>query len=93
LAGVFNAALLWRYLRRQGLYQPEPGWGRWVTRIMLGLVAMSAVVLAIRGWVGEWSALPTLWRWIWLLVAVTAGGVAYAGALLALGLRPRHLRH
>lgn len=93
LAGVFNAALLWRYLRRQGLYQPEPGWGRWLARIALGLLAMSAVVLAIRAWVGEWAVLPTLWRWIWLLVAVSAGGAAYGAVLLAMGLRPRHMRH
>jgi putative peptidoglycan lipid II flippase len=93
LAGMFNAALLWRYLRQQGVYNAEPGWGRWVLRIVLAMIAMATVVLGVRGWVGEWAALPTLWRWLWLLAAVAAGAVAYGTVLLLSGLRPRHLRH
>lgn len=93
LAGVLNAGLLWRYLRRQGLYLPQPGWGRWVLQIAVGLLAMTAAVLAVRGWVGEWIALRTSLRWAWLLAAVAAGAAAYAATLLLLGLRPRHLRH
>ncbi len=92
LAGVVNAALLWRYLRAQGLYQAEPGWGRWLLRILAGSIAMSAAVLAIRSHVGEWTAMPGAWRWLWLLAAVGAGAGAYALVLLLLGLRPRHLR-
>ena len=53
---------------------------------------MSAAVLAIRSHVGEWSAMPGAWRWLWLLAAVAAGAGVYALVLLALGLRPRHLR-
>jgi putative peptidoglycan lipid II flippase len=93
LAGVLNAALLWRYLRRQGLYVAGPGWGLWLLRIVVGLVAMAVAVLAVREWVGEWAGLAVLWRWVWLLVAVGAGALAYGLALLAMGLRPRHLRH
>ncbi|MCF7222596.1 murein biosynthesis integral membrane protein MurJ [Marilutibacter chinensis] len=93
LAGILNAALLWRYLRRQGLYTPEPGWGRWLLRIAVALLAMTVAVVAIRGYVGAWGLLSMGWRWVWLLVAVAAGGAAYAATLLLLGLRPRHLRH
>ncbi|QSX77306.1 murein biosynthesis integral membrane protein MurJ [Agrilutibacter solisilvae] len=93
LAGVLNAALLWRRLRQQGLYAPEPGWRRWLLRIFAGLVAMTLAVLAVRSAVGDWSALRGWMRWLWLLVAVGAGALAYGAALLALGLRPRHLRH
>jgi len=93
VAGVINALLLWRRLRREGLYVPEPGWARWLARIAIGLLAMAAAVLAVRGWVGEWVALHGAARWLWLLVAVGAGGVVYGATLLALGLRPRHLRH
>lgn len=92
LAGVLNAALLWRYLRKQGIYQPQPGWGWWMVRIVIGLLAMAASVLAVREYVGAWASLPTLWRWLWLLVAVGAGAVTYAAVLVMLGLRPRHLR-
>ena len=92
LAGVLNAALLWRYLRKQGIYQPEPGWGWWMARIAIGLLAMAASVLAVREFVGSWTELATLWRWLWLLAAVGAGVLTYAVVLVLLGLRPRHLR-
>ena len=94
IAGLFNAGLLWVYLRRAGLHQPQPGWGRYLLRMLVASMAMIAVVLAIRMWVGEWAAIGD-WRLRvgWLLFAVGAGAVAYGLAQVALGLRPRHLRH
>lgn len=92
LAGVLNAGLLWRHLRRQGLYAPAPGWGRWIGRIVVAALAMTAVVVAAREAIGQWSALTMLWRWTWLLAVVAAGGLAYGAVLLLMGLRPRHLR-
>lgn len=93
LAGVVNAALLWRYLRRDGIYQVQPGWGRWLLRIVLGLAAMAAVVLGLREWIGDWTAMAGWARWGWLLAVIAAGAGAYGLVLLAAGLRPRHLRH
>src|SRR5690606_3676449 len=48
LAGMLNAALLWRYLRRAGVFRPQPGWGRWLLRILVALVVMAAVVVVAR---------------------------------------------
>ncbi|MDO5505967.1 MAG: murein biosynthesis integral membrane protein MurJ [Pseudoxanthomonas suwonensis] len=94
LAGVFNAWLLWRYLRRSGLYRPLPGWGRHGLRILLASVVMTAVVLALRQWIGEWTAIDSaLMRVVWLLLVIAAGAASYGMSLLAAGLRPRHLRH
>lgn len=94
LAGVVNAALLWRALRRAGVYAPAPGWGRFLLRLGLACLAMALVVLAARLGVGAWTALDgPLPRVGWLLAAIGAGVITYALALLALGLRPRHLRH
>ena len=42
LAGLVNAALLWRALRRERIYVAEAGWLRWIVRIVAGLVAMAA---------------------------------------------------
>ena len=91
-AGILNAVLLWRSLRRHGLYVAEPGWWRWLARIALGLVALAVAVVVVRERVGEWTELSVLWRWIWLLAAVAAGALAYGLAMLATGLRLRHLR-
>ena len=94
LAGIFNAVLLWRFLRRTGLYQPQSGWGRFLLQLLLACVAMAAVVVLMRGWIGDWTALQG-WRHRvgWLVVAIAAGAVAYGATLLVAGLRPRHLRH
>ena len=94
LAGIFNAWLLWRYLRRDGLLQPQPGWGAFAARLGVACVVMAAVVLMLRWWVGDWTAIASLWhRSFWLLATVAAGALAYGAALVATGLRPRHLRH
>jgi putative peptidoglycan lipid II flippase len=92
LAGILNTALLWRALRREGLYRPEPGWGRLALQIGFGLVAMAAVVLACRHAVADWGGLAWYVRVALLLGMVAAGAATYAAALGLAGLRPRHLR-
>ncbi len=94
LAGIVNAWLLWRALRRSGLYRPQAGWLRFALRLAAACAAMAAVVLGARGWIGEWTAIagPAA-RVGWLAAAIGAGAASYALALAALGLRPRHLRH
>ncbi|GHA75060.1 murein biosynthesis integral membrane protein MurJ [Cognatilysobacter bugurensis] len=96
LAGVVNAALLWRYLRRDGIFKPQPGWTPWLARIGVGLAVMAATVILLERWVtaryGMWTAQPDALRWMWLLATIATGGGAYGATLLALGLRPRHLR-
>ena len=55
---------------------------------------MTAVVLALSHWIGDWTALHGWQHRVgWLLVAIAAGAAAYGVTLLAAGLRPRHLRH
>ena len=94
LAGIVNAWLLWRYLRRAGLMRPQPGWGAFWLRLGVACAVMAAAVLALSGWVGDWTAIDSLWRRALLLLAVVAAGaLAYAATLLATGLRPRDLRH
>lgn len=94
LAGIFNAWALWRALRRQGLLRLQPGWAKHLLRIAGGCAAMTAVVLALDAWMGDWTAIANPWhRAGWLLVAVAAGASTYALVLLLLGLRPRDLRH
>ena len=94
LAGIFNAWLLWRYLRRDGLLRPQPGWGKHLLRIVVGCFGMSAVVVALSRWIGDWTAIDNPWvRVGWLLAVVAAGALSYGAVLIAMGLRPRDLRH
>lgn len=93
LAGTLNALLLWIWLRRAGIYAAQPGWTRWLLRIASALVAMTVAVWAVTRSAGDFTAMGDAARWGWLLAAVTAGAAAYGAVLVALGLRPRHLRH
>lgn len=94
LAGIFNAWVLWRALRRQGLLRLQPGWAKHLLRIAGACAAMTAVVLALDAWLGDWTAMTNPWhRAGWLLVVVAAGASTYGLVLLVLGLRPRDLRH
>jgi putative peptidoglycan lipid II flippase len=92
VAGMVNAVLLWRALRRQGLYVPQPGWAVFAGRLLLASAVMAAAVLWLRAEVGDWQRLGELWRWLATLGVVLAGAAAYGGTLLLAGLRPRHLR-
>jgi putative peptidoglycan lipid II flippase len=92
LAGVANTLLLWRYLRRDGVYWPEPGWRRLAAQIAMGCLLMIAAVLSIRYWIGDWKLLHWGMRLAWLGVAVGVGAGAYAAGLLLTGLRPGQLR-
>lgn len=94
LAGILNAWMLWRALRRAALHRPLPGWGAFALRLLLSCAAMATVVLALRGWIGDWTSLAG-WehRVGWLLAVIAAGAATYALAMLACGLRPRDLRH
>ena len=93
IAGTFNAVLLWRWLRRDGTYQPEPGWGRWLLRLAIASLVMAAVVWGLREWIGDWTVMRGTHRWGWLILVIAAGGAAYGITLLLAGVRPRHLRH
>jgi putative peptidoglycan lipid II flippase len=92
LAGVFNTYLLWRYLMRLGVYQPEKGWRKLILQIIFGLILMAAAVLGIRHLVGDWAEYVWWSRVLMLLGVVLVGAAAYGLALVATGLRPRHLR-
>jgi putative peptidoglycan lipid II flippase len=92
LAGVFNAWLLWRALRRSGRYAPRPGWPGYLLRLVAATTVMSFVVLLLRQEVGDWTVLPAAGRVLWLGVAVAAGAATFAAALLLSGWRPSALR-
>jgi putative peptidoglycan lipid II flippase len=91
LASYLNMGLLWRALRREGVYQREPGWARHWLRLIVACAAMVAVLL-LGLWVWrDWSG--SLWTRVAHLAAlVLGGGATYVAALLAMGLRPQDLR-
>ncbi|MGH8125521.1 MAG: murein biosynthesis integral membrane protein MurJ [Rhodanobacteraceae bacterium] len=94
VSNFLQFALLWRYLKRAGVYQRRPGWGRHWLRIASACAAL-VIVIAIGLWFWpwqQWTVEPIVTR-IWkLAVLVCAGGAAYVVALYAQGFRVRELR-
>ncbi|HJR74969.1 MAG TPA: murein biosynthesis integral membrane protein MurJ [Luteimonas sp.] len=93
LAGWLNALQLGWYLRRTGVYESEPGWGRFLRQIAVAAIGMTAVVLALLAYWQDWTVWPW-WERVWKLAVLVGGGAAaYAGLLWLQGIRPRDLRH
>ena len=91
LAAILNAGLLYRGLRRTGVYVPGPGWGALGARLLVANVALAACVAWGAGDLAAWLEAPWQGRALRLGLCVCGGVAVYVLALLAAGLRPRHL--
>ncbi|MDR3220978.1 MAG: murein biosynthesis integral membrane protein MurJ [Candidatus Accumulibacter sp.] len=92
LAACLNAALLYRGLRRQGIYAPQPGWRIFFVRLALALAVMGAALWFAAGDAGEWlagSLGARLWR---LALIVCCGGGVYFATLWLVGFRLEDFR-
>ena len=93
LASCLNAGLLWRGLRRNGDYVPQPGWRVFAMRVAGALAALGLVLWAGMGDSERyWIDAPPLQRMLHLAALVAGGGAAYFGALWLLGFRPRDFK-
>lgn len=92
LSAATNAALLYFGLRREGAYQPGAGWGATWWRLGVASLAMVAVLLWLQADLSLWIS----WGWqtrVWeLSQLVVIGLVTYGITLMALGMRPHHVR-
>ena len=90
-AAYINAGLLYRMLRKQDAYQPEPGWGR----VGLAVATASAVMVGLLLWqygdMSDWIDAPAHMRAGRLALLIGAGAALYGLALFAGGLRTHHL--
>ncbi len=92
LAAFLNAGLLYRGLRRDGVYQLRQGWGWVMLRVLLGSGLMALLL-----WFGvddilAWEMWPWWQRMLQLLMWVAAGGALYFAVLWVMGVRPHHLK-
>ncbi len=91
LSSYVNFLLLWRWLKRAGVYQRQPGWARHWLRLTLACAAMVLVLALGRSMWPDWTGVPILTRVWHLAVLVLAGGLTYVATLFASGLRLRDL--
>lgn len=90
VGACLNALLLFWQLRKQDLFQPQPGWPMFLGKLMVAVAVMSVVLLGLMHVMPAWSDGEMLQRFLRLGALVLAGVVAYFGTLLVLGFRVRH---
>jgi putative peptidoglycan lipid II flippase len=89
LGACLNAGLLYRHLRKQGIYSPQPGWPVFCLKVAAAVAFMAVVLYTTMGDELWWLAAPWQHKVPALAGLVLLGAAAYAGSLLALGFRPR----
>lgn len=90
LGACLNALALLIGLRRRGVYQPSPGWGRFALRLIPALAALAALLVYADDridWIGLQAHAGR--RALWLAGVLAASGAVYFGILSLFGFRPR----
>jgi putative peptidoglycan lipid II flippase len=88
VGAAVNTVLLWRGLRRAGVYRPAPAFWSVVLRIALANGVMAAVLLWLAGDTASWIATTPWWhRAERLALCVAVGAAVYFAAIFGVGLR------
>jgi len=89
LGACLNAGLLYRRLRRDGIFVPQPGWRAFALKVLGAVAAMSAALWFAMGPESWWIAANGGIRIAALCGLVGVGIAVYFGTLWLLGFRPR----
>ena len=89
LGACLNAALLYWQLRKQDIFQPQPGWFSFLLRLLVAVVAMAAALLGVLALMPEWATGNMAERLLRLAAVCAVGGGIYFAALALLGFRVR----
>jgi putative peptidoglycan lipid II flippase len=92
LGAWFNAAMLYRGLRRQHVLHHSPGWVRTLWQVLAGNLAMGLFLWLVAGDTQRWIEMDAWRRVGWMAVLVAGGAGIYFGMLYVLGMRLGHLR-
>lgn len=87
LAACLNASLLYWQLRKQNIFTPQAGWGRFLTRLFIAVIVMAAALLGMLHVMPDWAQGNMGHRLARLMVVVVVGVVAYFATLAVLGFR------
>jgi putative peptidoglycan lipid II flippase len=89
LAACLNSSILFYYLRKRGIYQPEKGWAKFSIKIGIALLALGITLWFGMGAQQSWLTTHGWARVLRLSELVAGGVVVYFAVLGALGFRPR----
>lgn len=89
LAACLNAGLLYWQLRKQQIFCPQPGWIMFLSKLVVAVAVMAAVLLGMMSLMPAWDMGGMNMRLARLFAVVTAGAVSYFVVLALLGFRFR----
>jgi putative peptidoglycan lipid II flippase len=92
IASAVNAFLLWRGLRRTGVYQPSRLWGSLLLRVAIACVVMAALLWWMAASLDVWLAYPQWERLLRCLGGIGVAALLYFAVLYVLGVRVGDLR-
>jgi len=92
LAACLNAGLLYRGLRRHGIYTPQAGWMAFSLKLLLALVVMGATLWFASGSPEQWLQWNISARLIRLSLVVVFGASVYFATLWIAGFRLKDFR-
>ena len=92
LSSYLNLILLWRWLRRAGVYDSRPGWRSFLWRVGIANAAMAAFLLVGLHFAPDFTRVDAWPRIFWLAALVAGGAGVYGVAMFALGFRPSDFR-
>ncbi len=87
LGACFNSSVLFYFLRKHGIYQPEPGWGKFFLKLCLALLALGLTLWFCMGSEQLWLTSHGWTRIIHLSWLIMLGVSVYFAVLFALGFR------
>jgi putative peptidoglycan lipid II flippase len=89
LGACLNAVLLYRHLRKQGIFSPQPGWLGFALKIGVSVLAMGTALWFAMGPAAAWLQAGWQWKAGMLAVLVALGVAVYGACLFLFGFRPR----
>lgn len=87
LAACLNAALLYRGLRRHGIYSPQPGWPIFYAKLAVAMLVMGLTLWFTGGDAADWLRWSLTERLQRLTVIVILGAAVYFATLWVTGFR------
>jgi putative peptidoglycan lipid II flippase len=89
LGACLNASMLYYYLRKSNIYQPQPGWISFLVKLSIALSVMGVTLYFAMGDTSAWLTFGLMTRLIYITGLVILGAVSYFSTLMLLGFRPR----
>ena len=87
LGACMNASVLYYYLRKAGIYQPQPGWIKFLAKLLFAVSAMALVLFYAMGDGQLWLEYRLVSKLLHLTGLMLLGSSVYFASLWLMGIR------